>query len=156
MEEELKEMLSKRPDELEGETLKLFKAIMKIADERDELKEIEESHRKENGELREKVKELEEDNYAYHQLMRMQNEREYRSKFLKDFEKEYGENVMPDYDEIYKRYDKQKKQLANSIPISLVKETIEKLKENGYWNYLEKRDLETTIDILQELLERRK
>ena len=68
MEEELKEMLGKRPDELEGETLKLFNAIMKIADERDELKlkckelkEIEESHRKENGELREQVKELEED-----------------------------------------------------------------------------------------------
>ena len=39
------------------------------------------------------------------------------------------------------------------IPVSLVKEKIEELKENGYWNYLEKRDLETTIDILQELLE---
>lgn len=34
----LKEMLGKRPDELEGETLKLFEAIMKIADERDKLK----------------------------------------------------------------------------------------------------------------------
>lgn len=31
----------------------------------------------------------------------------------------------------------------------------EELKENGYWNYLEKRDLETTIEILQELLEKR-
>ena len=38
MEEDLKEMLGKRPDELKGETLELFKAIMKIADERDELK----------------------------------------------------------------------------------------------------------------------
>lgn len=44
----------------------------------------------------------------------------------------------------------------NCIPTSLVKEKIEKLKENGYWNYLEERDLETTIDILQELLEKRK
>ena len=61
MEEELKEMLGKRPDELEGETLKLFKAIMKIADERDKLEEIEQIHRQENGELREQVKELEED-----------------------------------------------------------------------------------------------
>lgn len=34
----LKEMLGKRPDELEGETLKLFEAIMKIVNERDELK----------------------------------------------------------------------------------------------------------------------
>lgn len=62
MEEKLKEMLGKRPNELEGETLKLFKAIMKIADERDELEEIEKSHRKENGKLRERVKELEEEN----------------------------------------------------------------------------------------------
>ena len=76
MEEDLKEMLGKRPDELEGETLKLFNAIMKIADERDELKlkckeleEIEESHRKENGELRERVKELEEWNEYYRKEM---------------------------------------------------------------------------------------
>ena len=59
------------------------------------------------------LEELREDNYAYHQLMRMQNQREYRSKFLKDFKKEFGENVMPDYDEIYKRYDKQKKEIEN-------------------------------------------
>ena len=44
----------------------------------------------------------------------------------------------------------------NYIPVSLVEEKIEELKENGYWNYLEKRDLETTIEILQELLEKRK
>lgn len=43
----------------------------------------------------------------------------------------------------------------NYIPVSLVEETIEELKENGYWNYLEERDLETTIGILQELLEKR-
>lgn len=49
MEENLKEMLGKRPDELEEETLKLFNAIMKIADERDELeskcKELEEENK---------------------------------------------------------------------------------------------------------------
>lgn len=43
-----------------------------------------------------------------------------------------------------------------NIPVSLVEEKIEELKENGYWNYLEKRDLEITIEILQELLEKRK
>lgn len=69
MEEELKKMLGKRPDELEGETLKLFNAIMKIADERDELEEIEKSHRKENGKLRERVKELEEWNEYYRKEM---------------------------------------------------------------------------------------
>ena len=47
-------------------------------------------------------------------------------------------------------------ELENNIPVSLVEETIEELKENGCWNYLEKRDLETTIEILQELLEKRK
>lgn len=49
MEEKLKDMLGKKPEELEGETLKLFEAIMKIADERDELrvrnKELEEENR---------------------------------------------------------------------------------------------------------------
>lgn len=44
----------------------------------------------------------------------------------------------------------------NYIPVSLVEETIEELKENGYWNYLEERDLETTIEILEKLLEKRK
>lgn len=59
----------------------------------------------------EELEELREDHYVHHQLMRIQNQREYRSKFLKDFKKEFGQNVMPDYDEIYKRYDKQKKEI---------------------------------------------
>lgn len=42
------------------------------------------------------------------------------------------------------------------IPTQTIKGKIEELKENGYWNYLEERDLETTIGILQELLEGRK
>lgn len=37
------------------------------------------------------------------------NKREYKSKFLKEFKKEYGKNVEPDGDEIYKRYDEQKR-----------------------------------------------
>lgn len=48
----LKEMLGKRPDELEGETLKLFETIMKIADERDELKEKNKELEKENEDLK--------------------------------------------------------------------------------------------------------
>ena len=60
--------------------------------------------------LQEELEELREDNYAYHQLMKMENEREYRSKFLKEFQEEFGKNVFPDYDEIYKRYDKLKKE----------------------------------------------
>jgi DNA repair exonuclease SbcCD ATPase subunit len=60
--------------------------------------------------LQEELEELREDNYAYHQLMKMENEREYRSKFLKEFQEEFGKNVFPDYDEIYKRYDKLKEE----------------------------------------------
>ena len=59
----------------------------------------------------ERIEYLEENDYAWHQLLKMQNKREYRSKFLKDFQKENGENIMPDYDEIYKRYDKQKRMI---------------------------------------------
>ena len=60
--------------------------------------------------LQEEVEYLREQDYAWHQLLRMQNNREHRSKFLKDFQKEYGTNVFPDYDEIYKRYDKLQKE----------------------------------------------
>ena len=60
--------------------------------------------------LQEEGEDLREDNYAYHQLMKMQNKREYRSKFLKEFQEEFGTNTFPDYDEIYKRYDKVKKE----------------------------------------------
>jgi predicted nuclease with TOPRIM domain len=57
------------------------------------------------------IENAKEDLYTYHQLLRAQNQREYRSKFLKDFQKDYGStDVFPDYDEIYKRYDKLKKE----------------------------------------------
>ena len=94
------------------------------------LKEIEESHRNENGRLRERVKGLEENINKQKQLTKIAQTitDESIKEALIEFEKDY-------------------------IPVSLVKEKIEELKENGYWNYLEKRDLETTIDILQELLE---
>lgn len=42
--------------------------------------------------------------------------------------------------------------IKNSIPIQKVKDLIEELKENGYWNYLEERDLETTIEILKKII----
>ena len=61
--------------------------------------------------LQEELEDLREDNYAYHQLMKMQNKREYRSKFLKEFQQEYDTNTFPDYDEIYKRYDKMKSKI---------------------------------------------
>lgn len=57
--------------------------------------------------------------------------------------------------ELEKYYEEQNEVNAKFIPVSLLEEKIEELKENGYWNYLEERDLETTIGILQELLEKR-
>lgn len=43
--------------------------------------------------------------------------------------------------------------IDNSISKEDIKEKLEELNENGYWNYLEERDLEKTKNILQELLE---
>ena len=65
MEEDIKtleELLkaSKENDMYEGN--KYFKSLEYFIKEYQDLKEIEESHRKENGELREKVKQLEEEN----------------------------------------------------------------------------------------------
>ena len=64
MEEDIKtleELLkaSKENDMYEGN--KYFKSLEYFIKEYQDLKEIEESHRKENGELRERVKDLEED-----------------------------------------------------------------------------------------------
>ena len=61
------------------------------------------------------VERLEADNEEFYKLMEMQNKREYRSKFLKDFQKEHGKNVFPDYDEIYKRYDVYKSRTDKAI-----------------------------------------
>lgn len=58
--DELKEV---RPEKLTGEAKRLFEAIMKIADERDELL-------KERQADKEKIKELESDNYECNNIIR--------------------------------------------------------------------------------------
>ena len=60
------------------------------------------------------IEQLEEEIIEYEFLINMQNSREYRSKFLKEFQKEHGKNVFPDYDEIYKRYDEMKVELQDA------------------------------------------
>ena len=117
-----------------------FKPCIKLLDYITNLQQIEKDHQKLNGELREEIKKLQEenedlreDNYAYHQLMKIQNKREYRSKFLKEFQEEFGTNVFPDYDEIYKRYDKLKKEnekLKQSIVI--LENYLELIHDLGY------------------------
>lgn len=65
--------------------------------------------------VRDYITNLQKENEEFYQLMEMQNKREYRSKFLKDFQKEHGKNVFPDYDEIYKRYDDYKQRNEKAI-----------------------------------------
>lgn len=60
------------------------------------------------------IQELKQDNDEFYMLMKMQDKREYRSKFLKDFQKENGKNLYPDYDEIYKRYDDMKSRIEKA------------------------------------------
>lgn len=137
-------------------------------------------------ELKEENEKLKSDNLEYQRTQDIFDERTYRKKYLEERRKEEPNLLYPDSDEIYKRYYKLKEENATLkkahnisenvtiqditnvmnksledfnkeyIPVSLVEETIKKLKENGYWNYLEERDLETTIEILRELLEKRK
>ena len=112
-----------------------------------ELKEIEESHRKENGELREKVKQLEEENKTL-------NERnQYLVKYRAKLEKELYESN------------------ENYIPVSLVEEKIEEIRKEyeetlktANFKEIEKMNkinfrgitLEGQRSILRELLENRK
>lgn len=138
MEEDIKtleELLkaSKENDVYEGN--KYYKSLEYFIKEYQDLKEIEESHRKENGELREKVKQLEEENKTL-------NERnQYLVKYRAKLEKELYESN------------------ENYIPVSLVKDKIEELKkkveeltdDKGYWGGS---DLLEQIKVLQELLEK--
>lgn len=75
--------------------------------------------------LKKQNEDLYEDNIVYHNIMMKQNRREFRSKFLKEFQEEYGINSYPDYDEIYKRYYNLKN---NSIPKSVIRKKILKHK----------------------------
>ena len=44
------------------------------------------------------------------------------------------------------------KYINDSIPKNKIREKIKEIEENGYWDFLEKRDYEKTIKILKELL----
>ena len=56
----IEEMTKLRPDQLSEEGQKLFNTVMQIIDERDRLEEINEEHQKLNGELQQRITELEE------------------------------------------------------------------------------------------------
>lgn len=59
-------------------------------------------------ELWESNKHLQEDNDEWYQLLKIQDNRKYRKRFLKEYRKEREGAFYPDYDEIYKRYYKLK------------------------------------------------
>ena len=59
----LEELIEVRPEKLTGEAKRLFEAMMKIADERDELL-------KERQADKEKIKKLESDNYECNNIIR--------------------------------------------------------------------------------------
>ena len=106
--------------------------------------------------LKKQNEDLYEDNIVYHNIMMKQNRREYRSKFLKEFQEEYGINSYPDYDEIYKRYYNLKN---NSIPKSVIKEKIEeyrkernKLADGCFFDRAENANEDTSLFIAGEVL----
>lgn len=74
---------------------------------------------------------------------------------LSDYKRVLKENeeLKNDYENLSNSVVVKNHYIKNSIPVQKVKDMIEELKENGYWNYLEERDLETTIEILKKLLE---
>lgn len=121
----------------------LKEAIEELLKAYKELKEIEESHRKENGELREKVNQLEEENKTL-------NERnQYLVKYRAKLEKELYESN------------------ENYIPVSLVKDKIEEYDKQrikmekddigvGFTLGKEWSDLKAKVQVLQQLLEGRK
>ena len=104
--------------------------------------------------MREELQNLREEDWAWHQVLKMQNAREYRSKFLKDFQREYSTSTYPDYDEIYKRYDKMKsknEKLARQVEI--MERYLELIIDLGfdYDGYKKTEDLKKLIDELVNL-----
>lgn len=152
MEEDIKileELLkaSKENDMYEGN--KYFKSLEYFIKEYQDLKEIEESHRKENGELREKVKQLEEENKTLNE--RNQYLVKYRAKLEKELY-ESNENYIPVslVEEKIEELNKEEQELQNSI-------SDEEREEYSDANIsFELMDIEIRRSVLQELLEKRK
>lgn len=101
--------------------------------------------------MREELNNLREEDWAWHQVLKMQNAREYRSKFLKDFQREYSTSTYPDYDEIYKRYDKMKlknEKLARQVEI--MERYLELIYDLGY-DYDGFNDVENLKGLIDEM-----
>lgn len=90
------------------------------------------------------IEELKEDNNALEMMIDTANAREYRKKYIEERRKEQPNLYYPDFDEIYERYYKQKKEIEE---LSIIKNTIQTLEtdfvnDNTYYviakeNFLE-------------------
>lgn len=141
-----------------------------------ELKEIEQIHRQENGELREKVKELEEERQIVGMPVRNKRDgrigivlHQWKSGSVAVLES-INPRVINTHDswntlEIVTDEVKQTQTKCETIPVSLVKEKIKELKEEGNYKTLENPDgrvhfqaepCDYKIQVLEELLEKRK
>lgn len=172
MEEDIKtleELLkaSKENDMYEGN--KYFKSLEYFIKEYQDLKEIEESHRKENGKLRERVKELEEERQIVGMPVRNKRDgrigivlHQWKSGSVAVLES-INPRVINTHDswntlEIVTDEVKQTQTKCETIPVSLVKEKIEEINkayedskdENGESQYYYP---DYTIRVLEELLE---
>lgn len=178
MEEDIKtleELLkaSKENDMYEGN--KYFKSLEYFIKEYQDLKEIEENHRKENGELRERVKELEEERQIVGMPVRNKRDgrigivlHQWKSGSVAVLES-INPRVINTHDswntlEIVTDEVKQTQTKCETIPVSLVEEKIEELNKLLEEDLQDERKLNSNRFIiicqckncLQKLLERRK
>lgn len=124
--------------------IKAYTALEHLIKTYKELKEIEESHRKENGELRERVKELEEENERLKGKIDVYN---WQEKSCRDI---IDEKYIPIYlvEEKIEELNKEEQELQNSI-------NDEEKEEYSDANIsFELMDIEIRRRVLQELLEK--
>lgn len=105
-------------------------AIATLLDEKEELEKENKILSDGHKFLNNKVEELEQELDILNYIQKIGREREYHSKFLKDFQKEHGKNVFPDHDEIYKRYDDYKKRVEKALKLN---HDIQKHLDKEFW-----------------------
>lgn len=134
---------------------KYYKRVLKENEELLELRVSASAHNR----IIELEKENEEWNRKFCNLQnlyfKLQDESESKRKEYQETYKDVREELKElknDYENLSNSVVVKNHYIKNSIPIQKVKDLIEELKENGYWNYLEERDLETTIEILKKII----
>lgn len=67
--------------------------------------------------------------------------------------KKENEELKNDYENLSNSVVVKNHCIKNSIPVSLVKDKIEEIQEEGYWLFTTNRDSDKCVEVLQELLE---